>query len=131
MIGFIYNMDRIGKKSAATEFRHRIAIQSYDKNSDGEGGYTRDWNTDKLIWAAIYPVKASQVFEYRSINVEATHVIKIRGLETAINDTYRFLFGTRVFEILTIENLQERNFVKVLLCKEISVSGDDISTPGP
>jgi len=49
--------------------------------------------------------------------VEATHIIKVRG-ELAIAEKYRILFGTRVFEVLTVEDIQERGIVKWATCKE-------------
>jgi len=120
-------MQRTGKKTLATEARHRISIQSYTAVADGEGGFTNTWTTTATVWAAVYPVKASQVFDYYSVNSEITHIIKLRGYIT-VNATQRVLFGTRIFEILTAENLQERDFVQVLSCKERVVAGDDDQT---
>lgn len=126
-------MNRRSKKSIATELRHRILIQSKRDTPDGQGGFAEAWTNRANIWAAIYPIKAAQLFDSRSIDSETTHIIKIRGLETRIDDTNRILFGTRIFEILFIENLQERDFVKVIQCKEKIIAGDDsqTTTPGP
>lgn len=126
-------MDRRTKKTIATELRHRIWIQSKRDTPDGQGGFSEAWINRSNIWAAIYPIKAAQIFDARSIDAETTHLIKIRGLETRIDDTNRILFGTRIFEIIFIENLQERNFVKVVQCKEKIIAGDDsqTTTEGP
>lgn len=37
---------------------------------------------------------------------------------TEVNETHRILWGSRIFEIITIEDLQEMNFVKLITCKE-------------
>ena len=120
-------MLRKGKKSLATEARHRISFQTFTTVGDGEGGFTNTWSTAQTVWAAIYPIKASQMFEYNTVNEEITHIIKLRGY-IVINSTMRILFGTRIFEILTTENLQERDFVQVLACKERVLAGDDDQT---
>lgn len=120
-------MLRKGKKSLATECRHRVSIQSLTDTPDGEGGFSRSWSTASTVYAAIYPVKASQVFEYNSVNQEITHIILMRGYIT-VNATNRLLYGSRVFEVLTKENVQERDFKLVLGCKERVVAGDDDQT---
>lgn len=121
-------MMREGKKSLATECRHYIYIQRLRKIKDGEGGYTETWHTILRCAAAIYPIRAQQLFEYRSINVEATHIIKIRGKIDILNEVDRIEWNSRIFEILTIENIQEQDWVKIITCKEQSLSGDESQT---
>jgi SPP1 family predicted phage head-tail adaptor len=112
-------MDRQGKKTNASEFRHYILIQRKGElTTDGEGGFEDAWSDVESTWAAVYPVRAQQLFEYRSINVEATHIIKVRG-ETDIVEADRVSFDSRYFEILTVENIQERCIEKVATCKEL------------
>jgi head-tail adaptor len=72
-----------------------------------------------MLPAAISPIQARQQFENKSVGVDATHLIKIRGLESIDEKNDRFLFGTRVFEILAVEDIQERGVVKVITCKEV------------
>ena len=110
-------MIRQGKKTNATEFRHYITIQSQGLTTEEEGGFTENWSTTSSVWAAVYPVKAQQLFEYKSINVDATHIIKVRG-DCTINEGDRILFDSRYFEVLTVENIQELGVEKVVTCKE-------------
>jgi SPP1 family predicted phage head-tail adaptor len=111
-------MERQGKKSFASEARHKIDIQCKTYNPDGEGGGDMAWTTiHPNVSAAIYPIRASQVFEYKSIGVDATHLIKTRAY-IPISEKDRILFQGRIFEILTIENLQESNYINVITCKE-------------
>jgi len=109
--------DRRGKKSAATRMRHRIWVQVKQETSDGEGGYTTAWQNYREIWAEVLPITAKQRMEYLSMDVEATHLIRCRGL-IDVPETYRIMFGTREFEVLTVENLQERDVENVITCKE-------------
>lgn len=120
---------RKGRKSLATELRHYVTVQYLSKLSDGEGGYDESWHNRPNIAAAIYPIKAEQVAEYRSINVEASHIIKIRGkIELTEVDRIYWNVKNKIFEILTIENIQEQDWVKVITCKERSLSGEESQT---
>ena len=111
-------LDRQGKKSEATEMRHFVYIQTCGTTTDGEGGEIENWtDTGSGCFAAIFPIRAQQQFDFRSVNVDATHFIKIRG-EITISEHDRIRFGTRHFEILTIENIQERGIVNWITTKE-------------
>jgi SPP1 family predicted phage head-tail adaptor len=117
-------MFREPKKTLSTQLNKRVQIQTVQSVSDGEGGFTDTWTpiknqdeTIKLFWAGIQPIKATQQAEYKSINVDATHLIKLRGA-VAVNEKDRIVYGTRIFEILTIENIQERGVLKLCTCLE-------------
>jgi SPP1 family predicted phage head-tail adaptor len=110
-------ISREGKKTMATELRHRVAIQTLDQTTDNEGGFTSEWTTASEAWAAVLPIRAAQVFEFRSVNVDATHVVKLRG-EVAISEGQRILFDDREFDVLTVEDFQERGIYKWVVCNE-------------
>jgi len=113
-------MQRQKPRTQASQAQHYVWIQAETRSDDGEGGFSSTWTNvgDKQISAAILPLKAMQRYEYKTKNVDATHFVKIRGRVTVSENTNRFLFGTRIFEILTVEDLQERGFVKWCLCLE-------------
>jgi len=113
------NLQRNPQKKLATETRCYGYIQQASTIDDGRGGETVTWvNAHAQPHAfAVLPLSARQVMEYKSINVEATHMIKIRG-EISVSKLNRISFNSRVFEILTVENLQERGIIKILTCKE-------------
>ena len=110
-------IERQGKKTLSSEAKHRVVIQTKSSVSDGEGGFTETYTGTATTWAAISPIRANQQMEYRSIGVDATHLIKLRG-NVSINEADRVVFGSRVFEVLTVENIQERGILKVITCKE-------------
>lgn len=202
-------MERIGKKSHSTEKRHWITFQQRTQVADGEGGHTDTWTDFLSVFAAVYPYRADQIFNYRSVNVDATHLIKTDGylqlptntkkvgeiwtiiwsgiagttvrihyqinggswvqiesstsndgsyswtippeaigrnvvvrvmhaslstsyvltdaylivaaaiVSRSVNEFDRIYFDSRVFEILTIEDVQERHFKKFISCKEV------------
>lgn len=106
------------KKSIATEARHYCAVQRLVQTTDGEGGFTNVWSTVGNIWASVKPIRAVQVFEMKSINVDATHHITTRGYGD-ITEKDRILFKSRYLEVLTIENIDERDFELFVTCKEV------------
>lgn len=113
------NLKRIPGKSLSTECRHYGFIQSAGKVDDGRGGFIDGWvNTHQNAHSmALLPMTAKQVLEYKSVNVEASHLIKIRG-EIEVSELNRVVIDSREFEILTVEDIQERGIVKWIECKE-------------
>jgi hypothetical protein len=72
-------MNRIGDKSLSTERRHWITFRQKTLTQDSEGGFIESWTDFLSCFAAVYPYRADQIFNFRSVNVEATHLIKTGG----------------------------------------------------
>lgn len=96
----------------------RITIQFKTMTSDSEGGNTETWSDRSSCWAEVKPFGAKQVYEYQSLNVKASHKIKVRG-NIIVQENDRIIFRTRVFEVLTVENEGESNVVKWVTCREV------------
>lgn len=115
-----YGFDRIRENHAlSSDLRHRIELQLSSTSRDGEGGFYDGWVTVTTTWASISPISAKQRDYYLAISAEVTHLIKIRG-NVSCDSTHQVKFGERIFEILTVENIQERDTLKILVCKERS-----------
>lgn len=82
-------MKREGKKSQATNARNLITIRYRVMTPDNQGGFIETWYDRSNIWAEICPMTSKQVFEYASVNVDATHRIKINGDLTFQTNTKR------------------------------------------
>ena len=116
----IYKMDRIKQNQALSSvLKHQIELQQPTESSDGEGGSHKGWVTVETTWASIDPINAKQRTYYNSLSTEVSHYVKIRGNVRCL-DTYQVKFGERILEILTVEDIQERDILKVLICKERS-----------
>lgn len=109
---------RESNKNLASRAKHLIWIQEKIQTADGEGGFNDVWTNVKQLWAEVSPIQAKQVFQYRSISVDASHFVKIRGY-AGITEYQRIDFGGRYLEILAIENIQESDFELFLTCKEV------------
>ena len=53
----------------------------------------------------------------QQINANLSHKITVRFVD-GLNVKHRILFGTRVFSINSIANIEERDAVQVLMCTE-------------
>ena len=95
----------------------RITIQQNVETDNGRGGFTESWEDVGTYWAEIKPLFAKQIFEYRSLNVHATHQIKVRA-NVIIDEDDQIIYGSRTFEVLTVENESESEVVKWVICKE-------------
>lgn len=101
----------------AGTLRHRVTIQTATDTSNGEGGFVKSWSDYDTVWAFIRPMRAKQIDEYKSINVHATHLVEMRG-NVDIQENQQIVFGSRVFEVLTVENEKEEGVKKWVTCKE-------------
>jgi SPP1 family predicted phage head-tail adaptor len=110
-------MERQGKKSLATEARHQVWIMRKIVQSDGEGGQIEIWVKNKQAFCAINPIKAWQRFRDKTVGVDTTHIFRFRG-GIDIQEADTIDFNGRNFEILTVENIQERNFELIVTCQE-------------
>jgi len=107
------------KRSLSTQTREYGYIQEYAVTGDGRGGVSKSWvNAHPQPHAmAILPLSAIQVMNFDSINVEATHLIKIRG-EIDILEVNRISANGIFYEVLTVRDIQDRGIVKWVIVKE-------------
>lgn len=110
--------DRERFKSLCSELRHRITVKRVARTKDGEGGYTSSLVTRGAYWAAVYPISESQVWEKRTINVDATHIVVVRG-EADLRENDRVIFGAKNLEVLTVADVQSRGILRRCACKEV------------
>ena len=101
----------------AGALRHKIVIQEPTETQDSVGGPDATWSTFATVWASIEPLNGRELFAAQQINAEITARIRIRYLSGVI-PKMRVSFGERIFEILSVINLEERNREMELMVKE-------------
>jgi len=105
----------------AGKLNKRIVIQKTIEEHDSDGGLTESWEDVKKCWAEIKPLGGKQVFEYRSLNVKASHRIKVRA-NIEVEEYYRICYQrNRYFEVLTVEDEDEAGVVKWVICQEVRI----------
>jgi len=102
---------------AAGDLNKRVTIQYETKVSDLMGGFTTVWNDGDTIFAAIWPVSATETIQSLQPNMVISHRIRIR-YRSVLRASWRIKFGNRYFAIVSIINPNEKNEWLDLLCKE-------------
>lgn len=104
-------------QTVAGRLRHRIKIQSLGLADDGMGGQTEAWSDMANVWASIEPLTGKELFIAQQVESNVTHKITMRYL-AGITTKHRILFGSRVFEIVSIRDEEERNKVLEIFVTE-------------
>lgn len=97
--------------------RHLITIQSYTETVDSFGGVTNTWAELIKAWASIMPLSGTEKYFSKEKHATATHQVKIRYFD-GVNPKMRLLHGSRVFEIISVLNVGERDKQMVLIVQE-------------
>ncbi len=112
-------LSRRPRKSLASQCRHYCNIEERHYTDDGQGGTTDIWAVvSENVPMSLTPLNARRKEEYRTFNVDASHEIKLRGEITLVESNNKITFGTRTFEIKTIEDVQERGVELICICLE-------------
>tara|TARA_Y100000004_G_scaffold134134_1_gene151630 strand:- start:437 stop:766 length:330 start_codon:yes stop_codon:yes gene_type:complete len=88
--------------------RSKVELQSPTSTDDGGGGCTETWSTLAEIFADIRPSTGNETYRQGKVQETVSHKIFIRHRED-INTSYRIKFGTRLFNIKNILNIDERS----------------------
>jgi SPP1 family predicted phage head-tail adaptor len=99
------------------KMRHRIKIQSRDTTSDGAGGYSSSWDEFDEIWAYMKPASARENFKGMQIAEEKSYEFTIR-YQSGISAGQRLKYGSRLFNIKSVLNRDERNRYLDILAEE-------------
>jgi SPP1 family predicted phage head-tail adaptor len=101
------------------DLNKRVIFQYQVKIPDGMGGNISTWEDEATVWAAIWPISASEQVQAMQNVMTISHRIRIR-YRTILKPSWRICFGTRYFNIVSIINPDEKNQMLDLICKEAS-----------
>ena len=106
----------------AGELRHRVTIQAVTDGLGTAGGPTETWADVATVWAAVESVlnrvAATEYMEAQQVEAQALTRIRIR-YRAGVTPKHRVLWGTRVYNILAVNNVDERNIELHLMCREL------------
>lgn len=100
------------------QLNKRVLLQYQTKTADGLGGNTVTWTDSCNVWAAIWPVSASEMLRSSMPSLTVTTRVRIRYM-TAIRASWRIKYDSRYFSIISIINANESNEYLDLLCREV------------
>lgn len=105
-----------------TELRHCLKVLSRTLTADAGGGQAEAWSAGSQFFGSIQPVSGRERFRTGSLDASVTHRITCR-YRSDLNPTKRIGFGTRVFRIESIQNVEERNIKLVVYVEELGIGG--------
>ena len=103
----------------AGQLRHQVILRRDATSTSNTFNETVKTGNDDLgtVWASINSLQGRE-FENSSITVsELTHIIMIRFID-GLTTNHRVIFDSRIFEIVSIKNIEEREALLRLECKE-------------
>lgn len=100
--------------------RHRLTIQRVTEDQSDTGQPVQTWTDLATRWAGIQSVlgQSKEEFTGEQVTGEITHRITMRYYP-GLTSKDRLLFGTRVFNIVAIDNVMELNHVLEIRAKEV------------
>ena len=101
----------------AGTLRHKVVIQQNTPTRDSYGAEVEAWTDYATVWASIEPARGREFWESQQVNAEVTGKISIRYL-AGITPKMRVKHGSRIFEIISVINPEERNRELQLMVKE-------------
>ena len=97
--------------------RHRLDLERVVRTPDGGGGVSESWVVEASVWGAIRPLSGSEAVE--ADRIAGTHRFEIAiRYRAGVEPAMRFRKESRVFHVLSVENVDERNVRIRALCEE-------------
>ena len=105
------------KRVGIGALRHRVTLEQPLRAGDGGGGAHVTWSALAQLWASVSPASGSEAVIAEAVSGRISHVITLR-FRTDITPAMRLRLGPRVFEILAVIDVDERNRELRCLCRE-------------
>jgi len=103
--------------TSPSELNKRITLQYQTKIPDGMGGFTVIWFGSATVWAAIWPVSASETIQAAQATMTITHRIRIR-YRAALSPSWRTSWAGRYFNIVSILDPNMAHRWLDVMCRE-------------
>lgn len=101
----------------AGELRQRIIVETETMATDASGGALPTYATLATVWAKIEPMDGAEKYNAQQTSASITHKISIRW-RSGITAKHRVKYGTRIFRIVSVLDMEEFGKLLVLNCIE-------------
>lgn len=108
----------------AGSLRDSVTIQNWLETQSEDGETVRTWPDEDAyrqdVWAKVEPIshRSMERLAGSQLQQEVTHFVTLRYV-SGLTTKHRIGFGDRVLEIIAVVNIEERNRVHELWCKEV------------
>lgn len=103
--------------TSPSELNKRVTLQIPAKAPDGMGGFTVTWTDAATVWAAVWPVNATETIQAGKVGLTVTHRVRIR-YRSVVKAGWRISFGGRYFNIVSIIDPNTAHRWLDILCRE-------------
>jgi len=107
--------------------RKRITLQQQSPAVDGYGQQINNWVDVDTVWASIEPSVGRELFSAQSVNINQPKTVRMRWQSIFADpkavSAMRMVYNGRVFNIHSVENKEEQNFLLTLLVSEGLTNG--------
>lgn len=97
--------------------KKRLEIQTNANSVDAGGGISSDFSTSQTVWGALKPLSGKEVFTQGQVQKNVTHEIIVR-YNSSLTTANRIKFGTRLFNVRSVIDLEERGEYFKILAEE-------------
>lgn len=98
-------------------YRQRLYVQQENPVADTGGGNVMAWVTINTVWASIEPISGKEQLQAGKLTGSTMYRLRMR-YDSAITPAMRFMFGSRIFNIRSILNVDERNRTMEIIAEE-------------
>ena len=103
--------------TSPSELNKRVTFQHPTKAPDGMGGFVVVWTEAATVWAAVWPVSATETIQAGQPAMTVTHRIRIR-FRSVLKASWRVSYAGRIFNIVSIVDPNSAHQWLDVLCKE-------------
>lgn len=105
-------MSRTGQK------QQRVQVQKYTETRTLQGGTIEGWVTENTMWAWVNPIGAMERIQADQTKAIRTHRISMRFYSPGIDETYRILDGSKIYNIVSVVDVGSRGCETILDVKQ-------------
>jgi len=99
--------------------RHRVKLlRRVLTDADGFGQQATDYQEYATVWASVETLTGRELEMARQISATATLKVTVR-YHADLTETDRIEFSKRIFEIVAMDNPEQRNELLYLQCSEV------------
>lgn len=106
-------------RPAIGALRHRLRFEAPEDQTDGYGGFSRNYRDAGAVWARITQMGVQTQFAEQKRENIASHLIQIRWRGDIVAGG-RFRLHERLFSIRSVSDPDERRLFLDCICEEIS-----------
>lgn len=93
-----------------------VTIQQRGSNANSIGESVADWSLYKAVYAEVVNLSGNELVQAQQVNSFINSRVRVR-VDSGIRADMRILFKNRFYNIIFVNEVDERNEEMILLCK--------------